>query len=101
MFAPAPTTFDSFVSNLSAHSLRKFCAPKSVASSVTYFLLFSFWFLFAFSGGHVNPVVTLSLFLIGEVSFVRMVFYWIAQLLGSVAGSAIALVRQLPLELTC
>ncbi|KAK6926714.1 Major intrinsic protein [Dillenia turbinata] len=35
------------------------------------------------SGGHVNPAVTFGLFLGGNISLLRGIIYWIAQLLGS------------------
>lgn len=35
------------------------------------------------SGGHVNPAVTFGLFVGGNVSLLRGIVYWIAQLLGS------------------
>ncbi|XP_031501533.1 aquaporin TIP1-1-like [Nymphaea colorata] len=35
------------------------------------------------SGGHVNPAVTFGAFIGGNVTFLRLVLYWIAQLLGS------------------
>jgi len=39
------------------------------------------------SGGHVNPAVSLGLALAGKITVVRLVLYWIAQLLGAVAGA--------------
>nr|CCI55670.1 EaTIP2,1 [Equisetum arvense] len=39
------------------------------------------------SGGHVNPAVTFGLFLGGQISFLKTLLYWIAQLLGAVIGS--------------
>jgi glycerol uptake facilitator-like aquaporin len=42
------------------------------------------------SGGHVNPAVSLGLALAGKITIIRLFLYWIAQLLGSVAGNAIA-----------
>ncbi|KAI4349091.1 hypothetical protein L6164_009730 [Bauhinia variegata] len=35
------------------------------------------------SGGHVNPAVTFGAFVGGNISFLRGIIYWIAQLLGS------------------
>jgi aquaporin TIP len=40
------------------------------------------------SGGHVNPAVSLGLALAGKITVIRLVLYWIAQLLGAVAGAA-------------
>ncbi|XP_057425559.1 probable aquaporin TIP-type alpha [Lotus japonicus] len=39
------------------------------------------------SGGHVNPAVTFGALLGGRISVVRAVYYWIAQLLGSIVAS--------------
>jgi aquaporin TIP len=39
------------------------------------------------SGGHVNPAVSLGLALAGQITVVRLILYWIAQLLGAVAGA--------------
>ncbi|CAD5185270.1 unnamed protein product [Musa acuminata subsp. malaccensis] len=38
------------------------------------------------SGGHVNPAVTFGAFLGGNISLIRGILYWIAQLLGSVVA---------------
>ncbi|WOL01954.1 hypothetical protein Cni_G10673 [Canna indica] len=38
------------------------------------------------SGGHVNPAVTFGAFIGGNISLVRGILYWIAQLLGSVVA---------------
>lgn len=35
------------------------------------------------SGGHVNPAVTFGAFVGGNITFLRGIVYWIAQLLGS------------------
>ncbi|RLN19116.1 aquaporin TIP3-1-like [Panicum miliaceum] len=39
------------------------------------------------SGGHVNPAITFVALLGGRVSLVRSLLYWVAQLLGAVAGA--------------
>lgn len=41
------------------------------------------------SGGHVNPAVTFGAFVGGNISLLRGILYWIAQLLGSVAACAL------------
>jgi aquaporin Z len=41
------------------------------------------------SGGHVNPAVSLGVFLAGRMSARQMAGYWIAQFLGALAGAAI------------
>ena len=38
------------------------------------------------SGGHVNPAVTFSAFICGNITLLRSIMYWIAQLLGSVVA---------------
>ncbi|MED6119622.1 Aquaporin TIP1-3 [Stylosanthes scabra] len=38
------------------------------------------------SGGHVNPAVTFGAFVGGNITFLRSILYWIAQLLGSVVA---------------
>lgn len=54
-----------------AHGLALFAA---VASSVNV------------SGGHVNPAVTFGALLGGRISLVRALYYWVAQLLGSIVA---------------
>lgn len=41
------------------------------------------------SGGHVNPAVSLGMFVAGRMSFKDMLVYWVAQGLGALAGAAI------------
>ncbi|XP_073147312.1 aquaporin TIP3-1-like isoform X2 [Henckelia pumila] len=55
-----------------AHALALFAA---VASSLNV------------SGGHVNPAVTFGTLVGGRLSFVRAIYYWLAQLLGAVVAS--------------
>ncbi|CAH8335132.1 unnamed protein product [Eruca vesicaria subsp. sativa] len=38
------------------------------------------------SGGHVNPAVTFGAFIGGNITFMRAILYWIAQLLGAVVA---------------
>lgn len=38
------------------------------------------------SGGHVNPAVTFGAFVGGNITLLRSILYWIAQLLGSVVA---------------
>ncbi|PRP83436.1 aquaporin-4-like [Planoprotostelium fungivorum] len=40
------------------------------------------------SGGHINPAVTWACMITRKISILRFVVYWIAQLLGSIAGAA-------------
>lgn len=39
------------------------------------------------SGGHVNPAVTFGALLGGRISVLRAVYYWVAQLLGSIVAA--------------
>ncbi|RYR58023.1 hypothetical protein Ahy_A05g023681 [Arachis hypogaea] len=39
------------------------------------------------SGGHVNPAVTFGALIGGRISVVRAIYYWVAQLLGSIVAS--------------
>lgn len=41
------------------------------------------------SGGHINPAVTIAFFVGNQISFLRMMFYIVAQLLGAIAGAGI------------
>nr|QJD39002.1 major intrinsic family protein [Zygnema circumcarinatum] len=40
----------------------------------------------AYSGGHVNPAVTLGFLLTGRLDVLAAIAYWVAQLLGAIAG---------------
>lgn len=53
------------------------------------------------SGGHVNPAVSLGLALAGQITVIRLVLYWVAQLLGAVAGTVITQSRLKLLLLRC
>ncbi|XP_030521318.1 probable aquaporin TIP3-2 [Rhodamnia argentea] len=57
-----------------AHGLALFAA---VASSINI------------SGGHVNPAVTLGALTGGRISFIRAIYYWVAQLLGAILASLV------------
>jgi len=41
------------------------------------------------SGGHVNPAVTFGALVGGRISVVRAVYYWVAQLLGSIVAALV------------
>uniref|UniRef100_A0A6B2F463 Aquaporin-5 n=1 Tax=Bothriechis nubestris TaxID=1766655 RepID=A0A6B2F463_9SAUR len=41
------------------------------------------------SGGHFNPAVTIAFFVGNQISFLRTLFYIVAQLLGAIAGAGI------------
>jgi MIP family channel proteins len=43
----------------------------------------------AISGGHVNPAVTFGALIGGRIRFGKAVGYWIAQILGAIAGAAV------------
>ncbi|XP_029641699.1 aquaporin-like isoform X2 [Octopus sinensis] len=40
------------------------------------------------SGAHVNPAVSLAFAIIGDISWIRFIFYSMSQMLGSIAGAA-------------
>lgn len=42
--------------------------------------------VFNISGAHVNPAVTLGLFVMRKVSATKMIFYWMAQFVGAIAA---------------
>lgn len=49
-------------------------------------------FVLSCSGGHINPAVSLGVFLNGQIGFVRLLVYWMAQLCGATVGAALVLV---------
>jgi aquaporin related protein len=62
-----------------------------ISTSMGFSLLSSAWLFFRITGGLFNPNVSLALLLVGVIRPVRFVLYFIAQLLGSIAGAAILL----------
>lgn len=66
-----PTTPSGLVAAALAHALALFVAV-SVGANI--------------SGGHVNPAVTFGAFVGGNITLLRAILYWIAQLLGSVVA---------------
>jgi len=44
------------------------------------------------SGAHVNPAVSLAVFVAGRMGLREMMMYWVAQFLGALAGAAILMV---------
>ncbi|MBY8882532.1 MIP family channel protein [Actinacidiphila acidipaludis] len=50
------------------------------------------------SGSHVNPAVTLGMLVAGRIDLRRAVEYWVAQMLGGIAGAALLLLvaKQVP-----
>ncbi|OMP06711.1 Major intrinsic protein [Corchorus capsularis] len=77
MYKDTTTTPARLVMVALAHALSLFAA---VASS------------FNVSGGHVNPAVTFGALLGGRISLVRAVYYWVAQILGSIVACLLLLV---------
>ncbi|MCL7032607.1 hypothetical protein MKW94_024054 [Papaver nudicaule] len=69
-----PSTPSGLVSAALAHAFALFVAV-SVGANI--------------SGGHVNPAVTFGAFIGGNISLLRGIMYWIAQLLGSVVACAL------------
>ncbi|XP_062979200.1 aquaporin-5 isoform X2 [Elgaria multicarinata webbii] len=41
------------------------------------------------SGGHINPAVSIAFFVGNQISFLRMLFYIVAQLVGGIAGAGV------------
>ncbi|KQO65263.1 glycerol transporter [Curtobacterium sp. Leaf261] len=41
------------------------------------------------SGAHLNPAVSLAQFMLGNITFVAMLVYWLAQMIGAIIGAAI------------
>jgi glycerol uptake facilitator-like aquaporin len=66
------------------------------ATSISSQMAWGFGFAFAVylsasvSGGHLNPAISLSSLIIGDLSFPRFIVYIVAQLLGAFVGSAAA-----------
>ncbi|KAG2664311.1 hypothetical protein I3843_16G073300 [Carya illinoinensis] len=69
---PAGTTASELVAIALAHALSFFAA---VSASLNI------------SGGHLNPAVTFGTLLGGRISVLLAVYYWVAQLLGSVVAA--------------
>lgn len=42
----------------------------------------------SFSGGHLNPAITVAMAFLGRLGLVQMIVYWIAQYVGAFLGSA-------------
>jgi aquaporin related protein len=62
-----------------------------IATSMGFSLLVSAWLFYRITGGLFNPNITLALFLVGVINPVRFVLFSIAQLVGSIAASALLL----------
>ncbi|KAF7967821.1 hypothetical protein HWV62_17507 [Athelia sp. TMB] len=60
-----------------------------ISTCMGFSLLVSAWLFFRITGGLFNPNVALSLMLVGILPPVRFVLYCIAELLGSIAASAL------------
>lgn len=64
-------------------------APELVVIAVAHaFALFAaIAFSAHVSGGHVNPAVTFGALLGGRISVLKALYYWIAQILGSIVAA--------------
>ncbi|XP_050404853.1 aquaporin AQPAe.a [Patella vulgata] len=60
-----------------------------IALSSGFFIAVIVTVLLTISGGHINPAVSIGFAVNREISFVRFIFYCIAQTGGSVAGAAL------------
>lgn len=65
--------------------------PQQIAISLTFgFTVFVCAFAIGhISGGHLNPAVTLSLWVTGKVSLRKLVMYFIGQFVGSIVGASL------------
>jgi aquaporin related protein len=62
-----------------------------IATSMGLSLLVSAWLFYRITGGLFNPNITLALYLVGEMEPLKSVLFFIAQLAGAIAASAILL----------
>jgi aquaporin rerated protein, other eukaryote len=62
-----------------------------ISTAMGLSLLVSAWLFFRITGGLFNPDVSLALLLVGVIKPVRFVLYCIAQMVGSIAASALIL----------
>jgi MIP family channel proteins len=86
MFVWSATTTVIFFTNLAA----TFTSGTQLMIGFAFGLAIAV-LVFAFggiSGGHINPAVSLSLFLTGRISAIRWIAYTIAQMLGAILGAA-------------
>jgi aquaporin Z len=60
-----------------------------IALGIGFALLVMTYAIGPISGCHINPAVTLALFLAGKLGLMRAVYEWIGQIVGGVAGAAI------------
>ena len=51
--------------------------------------------MYQYSGGHLNPAITLGVLVAGGLNLASTIFYALAQVLGGILGAAFVLVRQL------
>jgi len=105
--APKARVWRALVAELIATALFVFFATGGVVIALSYDpsagalanLIVAFTQAFALqigvyyaaniSGGHLNPVVTLSFVLVGRMRFIVAFLYWIAQIVGAIIGSAL------------
>ncbi|XP_032229526.1 aquaporin-5 [Nematostella vectensis] len=77
---------------LGCASTVSFDSPRSIESiALSYGILYAVlvYILAPFSGGYVNPIVTIALLLTRKVSVLKAVFYIISQITGGIAGVAL------------
>lgn len=65
--------------------------PSFITISFSFGLAFvAMWYAIApTSGCHINPSVSLGMWIGGRMSFIDMLIYWIAQALGAIGGAAL------------
>lgn len=76
----------------------EFIGSLGIALAFGFTLLALVYAIGAVSGSHVNPAVTLAMWLAGRMGLRTAVLYWIAQLLGAIVGAALLFLvaRQVP-----
>lgn len=69
---------------------------KRLAIKSLEHLAWGFGFMFAvylsanISGAHLNPAISLMFWIQGDMGFIRMLVYWVAQYFGAIIGSLVS-----------
>lgn len=76
----------------------KQCRPPKTTSTLPLLRYFQIFFEFFqtighISGCHINPAVTLSLFVTGDIKLLRALLFVVVQLIGAVGGAAVLRVK--------
>ena len=60
------------------YSINRINASRGSGELLALFFFISICFAAPFSGGHVNPAVTLGMLIAGKINFGMSILYWIA-----------------------